>query len=289
MALILKSAPVVENSLNKLRDECAALKKQDIVPSMKVILVGNNPASILYTNNKRKFCEKFGAKCEIIKLSEDLSPAQFLAAVADITQDKTVHGCFIQLPLPQSLSHIDVSELLPTEKDVDGFTKSNIMQLFQGDIGENALLPCTPKGIITLCEHYNIPLAGANVVVIGRSHIVGRPMSLLLTNHNATVTLCHSRTVNLKQHTQRADIIISAVGKPRFFNKSYLAQDKKPYLIDVGINRDEHNKLCGDIDFDDVINSCAGVTPVPGGVGPLTILSLAQNLIQATKQQMENV
>ncbi len=280
----LKSAPIVNRALIELQERCEVLKKENTIPSMKVILVGENPASVLYTNSKKKFCEKFGALCEIIKLPENISENEFLEEVSKIAEDSSVHGCFVQLPLPSQLSHINVGELIPEDKDVDGFNKSNIMKLFLGDCGNTSLLPCTPKGIVSLLNFYNVPLKGQNVTIIGRSHIVGRPLAMLLTNHDATVTLCHSRTKNLQEATMNADIIISAVGKPKFFDHTYINENKRPYLIDVGINKDENNKLCGDVDYEDVYDKVQGVSPVPGGVGPLTILSLAQNLLTAAER-----
>lgn len=285
-AIILKSAPIVKESLKQLAQKSESLKQKGITPTMKVILVGDNPASIIYTRNKKRFMEKFGAECEIIKLSTDLTENDFLNKVQDIVKDNTNHGCFIQLPLPKHLEHIDVGELINPLKDVDGFNKANIMNLYKGEKGENALIPCTPKGIITLCDYYDIELSSKKVVVIGRSLIVGKPMSMLLTNHNATVTLCHSKTINIEEHTKSADIIITAIGCPKFLKKSHLNDSKKQYIIDVGINYDESGKLCGDADFDNVVDHVAGITPVPGGIGPMTILSLAQNLLQAAENRL---
>ena len=287
MADLLLASPVIDVALGELRKSCEALKKQGISPSMRVILVGDNPASLLYTRNKKKFCEKFGADCDIIKLPLDLKEDQFILEVKKIAEDPSVHGCFVQLPLPKHLQHLDVGSLIPPGKDVDGFHARNINSLFQGDKGAKALLPCTPKGIISLLQHYDIPLSGKNIVVIGRSLIVGRPLALLLNNYDATVTLCHSKTKNLKKLTKAADIIISAVGRPRFLGSEYVRDDQGQVLIDVGINHDHEGKLCGDIDFREVENLVQSLTPVPGGVGPMTILSLAQNLLQAASMRVD--
>ncbi|MCO4792653.1 MAG: bifunctional 5,10-methylenetetrahydrofolate dehydrogenase/5,10-methenyltetrahydrofolate cyclohydrolase [Bacteriovoracaceae bacterium] len=285
MTELYKSKPVVEKQLLYLKDKCLELKKKGVEPSMKVILVGNNPASLIYTRNKKKFCEKFEALCEIIHLDEGITEKEFLEQVKEISNDQSVHGCFIQLPLPSQLKHIDVGNLIPPEKDVDGFHKDNLNMLLHGD-EENALLPCTPKGIITMLEHYGESLEGKNVVVIGRSMIVGKPMTLMMINKNATATICHSRTKDLKAHTMGADIIVSAVGKAKFLNKEFLNQDGNQVLIDVGMNHDSDGKLCGDIDREDVLEHCKAITPVPGGVGPMTILSLAQNLLQAAEKSL---
>lgn len=287
MTIILKAAPVVEQNTERLKLECKKLKEQGITPSMKVVLVGENPASLLYTRNKKKFIEKLGAECEIIKLSETIDVAFFVAQVEKIAADPKVHGCFVQLPLPKQLKGVKVGQLIPPSKDVDGFHYENLAKLFTGDKGTKALLPCTPKGIIKLLEFYNIQPSGKHVVVLGRSLIVGRPMAALLTNYDATVTLCHSKTKNLSEITKTADIIICAVGNPKGINTSFVDQGKKQIIIDVGINRDPQGKLCGDCDYDAIRDQVAGVTPVPGGVGPMTILSLADNLIIAAKRSLK--
>jgi methylenetetrahydrofolate dehydrogenase (NADP+) / methenyltetrahydrofolate cyclohydrolase len=289
MDKLLKSKPVIEKKIASLSSKCLELKENDITPTMKVILVGKNPASIIYTRNKKKFMEKMGANCEIISLPENLSEKEFLSKVNDICSNHLVHGCFVQLPLPKQLSHIDVGGLIPAEKDVDGLNPINLYRLARGSKGERSLLPCTPMGIITLMQDYGVELEGKNVVIIGRSMIVGRPMGLLLLNHNATVSICHSKTKNLKDHTKSADIIISAIGKANFITRDFLNDKGNQILIDVGMNHDENNKLCGDIDLNDVLDSCAKISPVPGGVGPMTILSLAENLISAASRASRNI
>jgi methylenetetrahydrofolate dehydrogenase (NADP+) / methenyltetrahydrofolate cyclohydrolase len=279
MDKLLKSKPVIDKKIACLSSKCSELKEKGVIPTMKVILVGEKPASLIYTRNKKKFMEKIGADCEIISLPENSAEQDFLAKVKEITTNQAVHGCFIQLPLPKQLAHIDVGELIPPEKDVDGFHSKNLYHLMRGDRGHVSLLPCTPKGIITLLQDYEIELAGKNVVIIGRSMIVGKPMALLLLNHNASVSICHSRTKNLKEQTRRADIIISAIGKANFVTREFLNEAGNQILVDVGMNLDDNDKLCGDIDRNDVLESCAKITPVPGGVGPMTVLSLAENLI----------
>lgn len=281
---LLKSKPVIDKRVDDLKNKCSKLKDRGIVPNMKVILVGDNPASVIYTRNKKKFMERIGAECEIIKLPKDLDEWEFLKKVEEISTNDKVHGCFVQLPLPVQLSHIDVGELIPPHKDVDGFHSKNIYQMMHGDSGEKALLPCTPKGMITLMQEYGIDLNGKNVVMIGRSMIVGKPMAMLLLNHNATVTICHSRTKNLQEQTKNADIIISAIGKAKFLTQDFLRESKDQVIIDVGMNHDESGKLCGDVDFNGVQDHCAQITPVPGGVGPMTILSLAENLVTAASK-----
>ncbi len=282
----LLAAPVREQEIENLKKRTDALRQRGITPTMKVILVGENKASVLYTRNKKKFIESIGGDCEIIHLPENLTEELFLKEVQRIVSDPSVHGCFIQLPLPKHLAHIDVGHLIPAEKDVDGFNEGNITKLFKGDTGNEALLPCTPRGIITLLSFYGIVLEGKNIVVIGRSEIVGRPLALLLINHNATVTVCHSKTKNLKGITKTADILVSAIGRANFLDKSFLSPEKNQVIVDVGINHDEKGQLCGDVNFEDVFDHCNAITPVPGGIGPMTILSLTQNLLQAAESSI---
>lgn len=288
MATLLKAAPISQQIVDELTKQCSKLKETGITPNLKVILVGEHPPSVIYTRNKKKFMEKIGAECEIINLPEDISEASFLKSVENYSKDNSVHGLFVQLPLPDHLKHIDVGQLVPPKKDVDGFHAQNLYKLMNGDRDGTALLPCTPKGIMSMLSFANIDVSGKNVAVIGRSMIVGKPLSLLMTNANATVTLCHSRTKDLKKVTREADIIVAAIGKAKFIDSSYLSPKKDQILIDVGINHDEEGKLCGDINESDVSDHCSILTPVPGGVGPMTIVSLGQNLVAAAKNQLEN-
>ncbi len=283
MATILSAKSIVNDIVLELKKECETLKQSGVTPRLKVFLIGSHAPSVIYTRNKKKFIEKFGGQCDIVALPESTTEEVFLDHVRDAANSKEVNGLFVQLPLPKHLSHIDVGQLMPSQKDVDGFHAQNLYKLLKGE--NTGLVSCTPKGIITLLEKNNIEIAGKNAVVIGRSMIVGKPMGMLLTNKSATVTLCHSKTQNLKEITKRADIIISAVGRPNFFDNSYLTDNQKVTIIDVGINHDQDGKLCGDIDFQSVEAHCSAISPVPGGVGPLTIASLGQNLVLATKKQ----
>lgn len=286
MAKVLKAAPIREAVVNSLKEECFSLKKMGCTPNLKVILVGEHPPSVIYTRNKKVFMENMGAECEIIKLSETISESEFLKEVESIGADDLVHGLFVQLPLPKHLGHIDVGQLIPPEKDVDGFHAINLYKIMNGNSDGDALVSCTPKGVVTMLKTEGISLEGKSVAVIGRSMIVGKPLSLLLTNENATVTLCHSRTKNLKEVTKNADIIVAAIGKANFVTRDFLNNKKNQIIIDVGINHDSEGKLCGDVDFNDVLDHCEMITPVPGGVGKMTILSLGENLIQAAKMQI---
>ena len=266
----------VDELLNKSRD----LASKGLRPKLQVILVGDNPASQLYVANKEKFCKKIGADFKLIKLASEISRDNFLAKVNEMNQADDVTGCFVQLPIPKHLQDIDITQLINPDKDVDGFHFKNIEKIYMNS--DKGMLPCTPKGILTLLRENNIEIEGKNVVIIGRSFIVGKPLSLLLTNRNATVTVCHSKTVGIKEHTKKADIIICAIGVPHFLTKDFLNGDKKQILIDVGINKLD-GKTVGDIHFEDVKDQCAAITPVPGGVGPMTIFSLMENLIESTQ------
>lgn len=286
MSQILHSASVKKLITKALKAECKALKENNIFPSLKVVLVGSDPASIIYTSNKKKFCEKIGALCEIVSLDENISEKDFLQAVKKINEDDSVHGCIIQLPLPKQLSHLNVGYLVNKEKDVDGFNPENIFALLANNGDRYNFISCTPKGILTLMQESEIHISGKHVVIIGRSMIVGKPLAMLLTNHNATVTLCHSQTENLKEITKNCDILISAIGKAHFIDETFISANKNQVIIDVGMNTDTHGQLCGDVDFEKVVSLVSAITPVPGGVGPMTIVSLAQNLLQASKNRL---
>lgn len=285
MAQVLIAAPVIAAALQELEKRCQVIRAKGITPTMKVFLVGEHPASVIYTKNKQKFCRSFGAECEILKLDASINAEDFISKVKAVGADPKVHGCFVQLPLPQHLQNIDVGNLIPPEKDVDGFHDKNLVALLRGQL-DQALVPCTPKGVLSLLDFYQHPVVGKKIVIIGRSLIVGKPLSLLLTEKNATVTLCHSKTANLKDHTLNADIIISAVGNSRYLTQEYVRHDQSQVLVDVGINHDAKGVLCGDMDYDNLIPHCKAITPVPGGVGKMTILSLAQNLLQATENSL---
>lgn len=286
MSQLLHSASVRKLITKGLKSECKALKEKNIFPSMKVVLVGSDPASIIYTSSKKKFCEKIGALCDIVTLDEKISEKEFLNTITDINNDDSVHGCIIQMPLPKHLSHLDVGRLVKKEKDVDGFHPENLYALLSNNGDQHDFISCTPKGILTLMQESQISVAGKHVVIIGRSMIVGKPLAMLLTNHNATVTLCHSQTENLKDLTKKCDILVSAIGKANFIDESYLSPNKNQVIIDVGMNTDTQGQLCGDVHFEKVEGHVSAITPVPGGVGPMTIVSLAQNLLQASKNRL---
>ena len=232
-----------------------------------MVLVGNNPASQIYVTKKLEFCKKIGANCKIHHLSEDIEVSKFLNTVSDLSKDSKINGILIQLPLPKQLSHLDIGQLIPQEKDVDGFHPLNTYELYRNSKDE-FLTPCTPLGIIRLLRFYGFSFEGKSALIIGRSTIVGKPLSLLLNNLNATTTLAHSKTTNLKDLCQKADIIFSATGDPKFLTPDFFREDQSQWIVDVGISRDKQNKLSGDVDFNNVKDHVHALTPVPGGIGP---------------------
>ena len=286
MGISLHSSPIKKAITKSLKAECKSLKEKNIFPSLKVILVGQNPASIIYTNNKKKYCEKIGAQCEIINLDEHISIDNFLRVIDRINNDSLVDGCIIQLPLPKQLAHLNVGKLIKKEKDIDGFHPENLYSVLSNQIDSKSFVSCTPKGILTLLLENQIELSGKHAVIIGRSLIVGKPLGMLLTNHNATVTLCHTKTKNLKEITKHCDIIVAAIGQAKFVDETFLSPNKNQIIIDVGMNTDTDGQLCGDVNYEKVFENVQAITPVPGGVGPMTIVSLAQNLLQASKNRL---
>ena len=282
MAKLLLAKPLIEENVAKLTKQCKELAEQGLTPKMKVILVGNNSASQVYVKHKSKMCDRIGADFELLELPENISKEDFLKHIDDMNNDPKVTGCFVQLPIPKHLSDLDVTALINPKKDVDGFHSDSFTSIYKNS--DVTFFPCTPKGIITLLKHYDVEIEGKDVVVLGRSLIVGKPISLMFNNLNATVTMCHSRTKNLEEHTKRADIVVAAIGRAKFLTDKHFNDSKKQIVIDVGMNRDEDGKLCGDVDFAAVENKVGAITPVPGGVGPLTVYSLIENLIVATNK-----
>lgn len=284
MTKILDAKSVIESKLPLLVKECTQLTEKGKTPHLAVILVGANPASVSYVKNKEKMCQKIGANFELIKLDETISKEEFLAEVDRINTDPKVTGCFVQLPVPSQLKDIKITQLINPLKDVDGFHLDSVNKLYLGEL--DGLISCTPKGIVTLLIENKIEIEGKDIVIIGRSAIVGKPLSLLLQIYNATTTLCHSKTKNLKKHTKNADIIISAVGSAQFLDSSYLNTNKDQIVIDVGMNS-LNGKLVGDVKYDEIKENVKAITPVPGGVGPMTVFSLMENLIKSTSHILE--
>ena len=280
MAVILDGKAVSAKVKEEVKEEVEALKKQGVSVGLAVIIVGNNPASRTYVNNKKKACEAAGIVSEEYALPEETTQEELLALVRELNQKDSINGILCQLPLPKQLDEEAVIAAISEKKDVDAFSAVNVGHIM---IGDYSFLPCTPAGIMEILRHYNIDVAGKECVVIGRSNIVGKPMAMLLLHQNGTVTICHSKTKNLKDVTSRADILVAAVGIPHFVTADMVKDGA--VVIDVGMDRDENGKLCGDVDFAAVEPKASYITPVPGGVGPMTIATLLKNTVTAAKQQ----
>lgn len=261
-----------------MKKEVEHLKEKNIVPHLTVVLVGNNPASRSYVNGKKKASEEVGISSEILELSEAITESELIQVIEQLNNDENVHGILVQLPLPIHINVQHIIEAIDPTKDVDGFHPYNVGKMMTG---QDTFLPCTPYGIMTMLHSKKITIEGKHAVVIGRSNIVGKPVGQLLLNENATVTYCHSRTENLKEITKQADILVVAVGRPNVIDKEYIKEGA--VVIDVGINRLENGTLTGDVDFDSASLHAAYITPVPRGVGPMTITMLLHNTIKAAK------
>ncbi len=283
---ILRAQPAVDSIKKDLQIRCAALTAKGTTPSMCVVLVGDNPASLSYIKNKKKICEEVGAKFTLLQLEPTISPEEFLKRLNQLNHDPSINGIIVQLPVSASLKDLDIPNLVLPHKDIDGFHSQNTQSLYAGTTDMKLLLPCTPKGVLNLLKYYSIPVAGKNIVIAGRSQIVGKPLSMLLSNMDATVTLTHSKTKNISDFIKNADIFISAMGKPHFFNENHFNSAKQTVVVDVGMNS-LNGKLVGDVHFEKVLSIVSAITPVPGGVGPMTVVSLIENLIVATEHQMK--
>ena len=281
MAVILDGKSLSEKRMGELKNRVDALNAKGRAVGLAVILVGENPASQVYVRNKGKACEALGIRGDTILLPEETSQEELEALIEKLNRDDAVDGILVQLPLPKHLNEAKALRLIAPEKDVDGFHIENAGKLFTGQEG---VIACTPKGIIAMLKEWNVPLAGKEAVVIGRSNIVGKPVAMLLLNENCTVTMCHSRTADLTAHTRRADILIAAVGKPRFVTADMVKPGAA--VVDVGINRVD-GKVVGDVDFDSVEKVAGYISPVPGGVGKMTICMLMENVIEAAERKAD--
>lgn len=280
MAKILDGKAVSAHVREQVKAEVEALQKQGISVGLAVIIVGDDPASRTYVNNKKKACAAAGIRSEEYALPADTTQEELLALVETLNKKPDVNGILCQLPLPAHLDEKAVIAAIAPKKDVDAFHAVNVGHIM---IGDYAFLPCTPAGIMEMLRYYDIDIAGKNCVVIGRSNIVGKPMAMLLLQQNGTVTICHSKTQDLAAHTRNADILVAAVGIPHFVTADMVKDGA--VVIDVGMDRDENGKLCGDVDFGGVEPKASYITPVPGGVGPMTIATLLKNTVTAAKQQ----
>ena len=280
MAVRIDGKAVAANVKAKVMGEVALLKEQGIHTGMAVVLVGDDPASRIYVNNKKKACAETGIYSEEHLLPAETTQEELLALVQKLNNDPKIHGILVQSPLPKHLDEKLIVEHIDPNKDVDAFHAYNVGQIMIGDF---AFLPCTPAGVIELIRSAGVEISGKHCVVIGRSNIVGKPMAMLLLHNNGTVTICHSKTQNLAEICRTADVLVAAVGRAKFVTADMV----KPgaVVIDVGMNRDENGKLCGDVDFANVEPIASHITPVPGGVGPMTIAMLMQNAVNAAKIQ----
>jgi methylenetetrahydrofolate dehydrogenase (NADP+)/methenyltetrahydrofolate cyclohydrolase len=282
MAEIIDGKELAKKIRKELKKEVEVLKENGLNPKLAVIMVGNDPGSTVYVRNKSKACEKVGIEFEEFLFDENISEDELLKTIETLNNDDSIHGILLQSPVPK---HIDINKAFRTispDKDVDGFNPVNVGNL---TIGEDAFISCTPYGIVKMIEEYNIETEGKETVILGRSNIVGKPMIQCMLNKNSTVTVCHSKTKNIEDVVKRADIVIAAIGKPKFVTESMIKDGAT--VIDVGINRLDDGSICGDVDFDNVSKKASYITPVPGGVGPMTIAMLLSNLVKAAKKSLE--
>jgi len=276
MPQIINGKEISAQIKEELKEKVAAMKKEGISVCLAVIQVGDDPASSVYVGNKKKACAYIGIESLSYELPEGTTQEELLSLIGELNEREDVDGILVQLPVPEHIDEDAVIRAISPKKDVDGFHPQSVGALC---IGQKGFVSCTPAGIIQLLKRSGIEIAGKECVVIGRSNIVGKPMALLLLRENGTVTVTHSRTKDLKEVTKRADILVVAVGKPKMITREYVKEGA--VVIDVGIHRNENNKLCGDVDYDDVAPVCSAITPVPGGVGPMTIAMLMNNCVES--------
>ena len=279
MSKIIDGKKISAEIKEELKNEVAQLKAQGIEGTLAVIQVGNDPASSVYVNNKKKACAYIGINSESFELPEETTQEELLALIAKLNADDSVNGILVQLPVPKHIDEKTIINAISPKKDVDGFHPESVGSLV---IGQPGFVSCTPAGIVELLKRSNVTIDGKNCVIVGRSNIVGKPMALLMLRENATVTIAHSHTKNLKEICQNADILIIAIGKREFITGDYIKEGA--VVIDVGIHRDENNKLAGDVKYDEAEKKASQITPVPGGVGPMTIAMLMNNCVKAMKK-----
>ncbi len=281
MAVLIDGKNIAKQIRKTIKEEIEVCRKQhNLVPGLSVVLVGEDPASQVYVRNKERACKEVGINSTVIRMKEETTEGELLSTIHDLNQDDSVHGILVQLPLPKHINEESIINAISPSKDVDGFHPIHAGMLMNGQAG---LEPCTPKGIIRLIEETGQSIAGKNAVVIGRSNIVGKPVALMLLQRNATVTIAHSKTQNLKEAARNADILVVAIGKAKFVDSSYIKEGA--IVIDVGTTRVE-GSLYGDVDFDDAKDKAGYITPVPGGVGPMTITMLLENTLLAAKRKL---
>ena len=280
MSIIMSGKEVSANTRAKILCEVKDFKEQNgITPGLAVIIVGNNEASKVYVRNKHKACEEVGMYSKVVEMPEETTECELLDLIDSLNNDDEIHGILVQLPLPKHIDEQKVINAISPKKDVDAFHPENVGKIM---IGEYDFLPCTPAGVMEILDYYNIEISGKKCVIVGRSNIVGKPQALLLLEKNGTVTICHSRTKDLKEETKQADILVVAIGKPDFVTADMVKEGA--VVVDVGINRMPDGKLHGDVNFEEVAPKSYAITPVPGGVGPMTITMLLKNTLTAAKK-----
>lgn len=280
MSLIIDGKKISQDIKDELKEEVLALKEKNVKITLAVIQVGNDPASSVYVSNKKKACAYIGIESLSYQLPEDTSQEELLELINKLNLNPDVNGILVQLPVPKHIDEEKVIQAIDPKKDVDGFHVKNVGALSTGSKG---FVSCTPAGIIELLKRSHIEIEGKSCVVLGRSNIVGKPMAMLLLKENGTVTICHSRTKNIKEITKQADILVVAIGKPKYVDETYIKEGA--VVIDVGIHRNAEGKLCGDVDYDKVVSHTSAITPVPGGVGPMTIAMLMSNCVRTLELQ----
>ena len=279
--VLINGKEIGQSIRNELVERIEKLKKQGIIPGLAVILVGNNAASKTYVSNKQKTCESLGMHSKLLSFESTLTERELIDTIQSLNNDKEINGILVQLPLPKHITESAVLSAISPDKDVDGFHPTNVGKMF---LGQETFLPCTPYGVMKLLEHTGIELSGKHAVVVGRSRIVGKPMGQLLLQKDATVTYAHSKTPNLKAITRQADILVVAVGIVNLITADHIKDGA--VIIDVGMNRNDNNRLCGDVDFASVQPKSSYITPVPGGVGPMTITMLMENTVQSAENKL---
>jgi len=280
MANIINGKEIAYNIRQKLKNDVHELRKQGIIPKLAVVMVGNNSASKIYVRNKSKVCEEIGIDYEEYVLDDNITIDKLINLINSLNNKKEIHGILLQSPIPKNLDINEIFKVIEPKKDVDGLNPTNVGKLA---LGQECFIPCTPQGIIKMIQQTGIDIEGKNAVIIGRSNIVGKPLLQCLLEKNATVTICHSKTKNIKEITRNADILIAALGKAKFVTEDMVKEGA--VVIDVGINRTEDGQILGDVDFDNVSKKVSHISPVPGGVGPMTIAMLMENVIKAAKIQ----
>ena len=283
MVIELNGKCVADVVKKELQDEVLRMSNNGDRVQLVVIQVGSDAASSVYVNNKQKACDYVGIGSFVYNLYDDVSQETVINIIDNLNNDGTVNGILVQLPLPKHLNESEILSRISPSKDVDGFHEYNVGKLV---LGQDGVAACTPSGIIKILKHYNIEIAGKKCVVVGRSNIVGKPMAMMLLKEDGTVTICHSKTENLKEICKTADILVCAIGKPKFFNHEYIKDGA--VVIDVGIHKLDDGTMCGDVDFDDVVDIVSAITPVPGGVGPMTVAMLMSNCVKTAKLQYAN-